>query len=197
MNRFEKWSVWITSAVTAVTGLGLFWLEYFVATDDLFAVINHPLEPWLLKAHILAAPALIFAIGLIASRHIWRHYRSGIRWGRRSGIATVLMAAPMVVTGYLIQILTHRGWIEAMGIAHLVFGVIYCVGLLLHQVFVRRGPGGKPSHGTTEGRRAAGLGSETGARAGSGLPGRPRPRQAGTAAPGVRRAREPTGAAND
>lgn len=143
MNRFEKWSVWLSTAATALTGVGLIWTKYFVTSEETWAVVNHPWEPWLLKAHILAAPALIFAVGLIASRHIWQHYRAGIRWGRKVGIATVLMAVPMVLTGYLIQVLTDRGWLGAMAIAHIVFSLIFTVTLVLHRVFVYRRPAGR------------------------------------------------------
>lgn len=138
MSRFEKWCVWISASATAVTGAGLFWAKYLLHPDDPWAVVNHPLQPWFLKAHILVSPLLIFAVGLIAARHIWEHYRAGLLAGRRSGIVTVLVAAPMVVTGYLIQAITHAGWLEAMAISHIALGFLFTLGLATHQVFVRR-----------------------------------------------------------
>ncbi|MHC4236610.1 MAG: hypothetical protein ACYSUQ_15965, partial [Planctomycetota bacterium] len=138
MSRFEKWLVWISASATAVTGAGLFWAKYLLQTDDPWAVVNHPLQPWFLKAHIIVSPLLIFAVGLIAARHIWEHYRAGLLAGRRSGIVTVLAAAPMFVTGYLIQAITHAGWLEAMAISHIALGFLFTLGLAAHQVFVRR-----------------------------------------------------------
>lgn len=144
MNPFQKWLVWITSAVTGVTGVAYWWMRYRMAPLDEFAVINHPLQPWMLKAHILAAPVMVFAIGIIAVEHIWRHYRLGVPSGRRSGLLSTWVLAPLVLSGYLIQTVTHVGWLEAMAWAHLATGVAYLVGLLLHHPVLR------PPYGRTD-----------------------------------------------
>jgi hypothetical protein len=141
MTRFEKWSVWVTSALTAVTGIGYFWTKYLMRTNDPFAVVNSPLEPWFLKAHVLVSPLLVFAVGAITVKHVWRHFRSSLRPGRRSGILTALVVGPMVVTGYLIQVTTGEGWLEAMAITHISASFVYVFGLFLHQTFVQRIPG--------------------------------------------------------
>lgn len=137
MTRFEKWSVWGTTGATFATGAGFFWTKYMVASSDPWAVVNHPLQPWFLKAHILVSPLMLFAVGMIATRHVWRHYRSGTPQGRRSGIVTALSLAPMVLTGYLIQAVTHVGWLRAMAISHIAFGTLFALGLALHQPVVR------------------------------------------------------------
>lgn len=138
MTRFEKWSVWLTSVATAVTGVIYLWMKYFLTPTEPWAVVNHPWQPWVLKAHIVVAPLLVFAIGLITMRHIWRHFRTGMRRGRRSGLTTALVTGPMVATGYLIQVLTGEGWVKAMAISHIAVGVIYALGLVLHQAMIRR-----------------------------------------------------------
>lgn len=138
MNRFEKWSLWSTAIVTALTGFGFFWTKYLVDSGDPFSVINHPLQPWLLKAHIITAPLLVFAVGLITLRHIWPHFRAKIPWGRRSGIITAFATAPMVVTGYVIQAVTHEGWLFAMAVSHISLGALFSLGLAVHLVCVRR-----------------------------------------------------------
>lgn len=137
MNAFEKWSVWITSALTGLTGIGYFWAKYLTEPVDAFSVVNHPLEPWFLKAHILVSPLLLLAVGTILVHHVWRHYLQGVGKGRRSGILAGAVLLPMTVTGYLIQSVTHRGWVEALAIAHIVTGALYLVGLGLHQIAVR------------------------------------------------------------
>jgi hypothetical protein len=144
MTRFERWSVWLTSGLTALTGIGYFWCKYLLRTDDPFAVVNSPLEPWFLKAHVLVSPLLVFAVGVITLKHVWRHFRSRIGRGRKSGILTALVAGPMILTGYLIQVLTGEGWLTAMAIAHILASFVYVFGLLLHQTFVRRAPGALP-----------------------------------------------------
>lgn len=142
MTRFERWSVWVTTILTAVTGVGYFWAKYLTGPPEGWAVVNHPLEPWFLRAHILVSPLLLFAVGMIVLRHVWRHFRSGLAWGRRSGLLTGLALAPMVLTGYLIQVTTSAGWVRAMAISHIAFGFLYIVGIGLHQIATRRAPSG-------------------------------------------------------
>lgn len=137
MTRFEAWAVWSTSAAATATGVGLFWAKYLVRNSDPWAVVNHPWQPWLLKAHILVVPLLVFAIGLVFTRHVWRHFRSRMRWGRRSGVLTAAATLPMVATGYLIQAVTHAGWLQALAVAHIGLGVVYAAALALHQPAVR------------------------------------------------------------
>jgi len=122
VKPFERWSVWITSFLTVVSGTGYFVTKYLMTAPDPYAVVNSPLQPIFLKLHVLVSPLLLFALGLITVRHVWRHFRSGVRWSRKSGLTAALAVVPMVVTGYLIQVLTAAGWIRAMAIAHVVFG---------------------------------------------------------------------------
>ena len=138
MTRFEKWSVWVTSALTALSGIGYFWCKYLLKGDDPFAVVNSPLEPWFLKIHVLVSPLLVFAVGAITLKHVWRHFRTGIRGGRRSGILTALVAGPMIATGYLIQVITGEGWLQAIAITHIAASFVYVFGLILHQTFLGR-----------------------------------------------------------
>lgn len=147
MSRFEKWSVWVTSILTTVTGLVYLWMKYGMETADPWSVVNHPWQPLVLKAHIVVAPLLVFAIGLITMRHVWRHFQAGMRLGRRTGIMTALMAAPMIVTGYLIQAITHAGWLRAMIWAHVLTGLVYAAGLAVHQWLVQRRPRVPETHG--------------------------------------------------
>jgi hypothetical protein len=138
MSPFEKWSVLTTSLLTTATGIVYMWMRYFMESTDPWAVVNHPLQGWFLKAHILVAPLLVFAVGMIAVRHVWRHFRAGIRHGRRSGLTTGIALAPMVATGYLIQAITAEGWLAAMAISHIGVGLLYTLGLAVHAWLGRR-----------------------------------------------------------
>ena len=99
-------------------------------------MVNHPLQPWFLKAHILVSPFLLLAVGMILTRHVWKHFQNRITWGRNSGILAALLFLPMVVTGYLIQSVTSPGWLEALAIGHIVAGCLYLVGLGAHQIAI-------------------------------------------------------------
>ena len=133
MTPFERWAVWITSVLTFVTGVIYLGMKYLMVSDDPLAVVNHPWQPALLKLHILVAPLLVFSIGLVALRHVWRHLQSKTREGRRSGLLTVVVLAPMIVSGYLIQTLTEEGWLQTMAIVHIGVGLVYGIALLAHQ----------------------------------------------------------------
>lgn len=133
MNPFQKRLLWSSSLLTGLTGIVYFWMKHFLEPADPWAVINHPLQPWVLKAHIIVAPVMIFAVGLIATEHIWRHFRSSMRLSRRSGLMTMWLLAPMILTGYLIQAVTHRGWLAVIVWTHIVTGVLYLAGLGIHQ----------------------------------------------------------------
>jgi len=143
VSGFERWSVWLTSLVTAATGILLLWMKYFMEPGDQWSVINHPWEPLVLKLHIMVAPLLVFALGLITLRHVWEHIRQRERRGRRSGFTLAFAATAMVVTGYLIQVVTHEGWLRVVALGHIGVGLVYIAWLSLHQVLVRRAGGGE------------------------------------------------------
>lgn len=136
MSRFQKWAVWVTSFLTVATGVAYFAAKYLAEGGDGYSVVNHPWQPWLLKAHIVVSPMLIFALGLIAVDHVWDHIVSGVRVSRRTALVTVATVVPMILTGYLIQVLTASGWVTAMAIAHIAFGALYAVGLAAHNAII-------------------------------------------------------------
>ena len=138
MTGLEKWTVWVTSILVFVTGVVYLWMKYWLPAPDAFSIIHHPLQPLFLKLHILTAPLLVFAVGSIALRHAWRHYATGTREGRLSGTGTAALIIPMVVTGYLIQVITGETALRGIVLTHLVTGLGYGVVILAHQLLVRR-----------------------------------------------------------
>lgn len=132
VSRFERWLIWLSTAATLVTGLVYWWMKDFMTPVEPWAVINHPLQPWVLKAHILVAPLLVFAVGLITTGHIWRHWRTGVKKGRRSGLIAAVTFGALVVSGYLLQVITAETLLRALGWTHLGLGMFYSAGLALH-----------------------------------------------------------------
>lgn len=124
--------------VVGATGVVYWWMDRMMEPVGEWAVINHPLQPWVLKAHIVTAPLLVFAVGLIAVDHVWKHFRGRIRLGRWSGLSAMWMFAPMVVTGYLIQAVTHATWLALVAWLHIGTGAAYVTALALHQAVVHR-----------------------------------------------------------
>ena len=72
MSSVQRWLVWTSSILTFFTGVVYWWMKNGMEPVDAWAVINHPLQPWMLKAHILVAPVAVFAVGFVAG-----HYRRG------------------------------------------------------------------------------------------------------------------------
>jgi len=138
VRPFARWMVWTSSVGTLLTGLVYWWMDHMMEPVDEWAVINHPLQPWVLKAHILVAPTLVFAVGLIATEHIWKHFRNSVRVGRGTGVTTMLVVAPMIVSGYLIQALTSESWLAVLGWVHVGTGVVFGMAVGLHQVATRK-----------------------------------------------------------
>lgn len=138
MNPFERWSVRLTSLGISATGFALLWLKYGFESADPFAVINHPFQPWALKSHVLVAPLFVFAVGLIAARHVWRHIVLGVEPGRRTGLVTLVSLVPMAVSGYVIQVVVSEAWRTAAIVIHISASVLFTLGIVAHLVLMWR-----------------------------------------------------------
>lgn len=137
MTTFEKWFVWASSILVTLTGVVYLWMKYLLPEPVGFSILRHPLQPLVLKLHILSAPLLLFAIGAVAVRHIWRHMTAKTPSGRISGWSAAITVIPMVATGYFLQVFTSEGWLRRLAIGHIGMGGVFAVGLLLHQLMVR------------------------------------------------------------
>jgi len=138
MTRFQRLLFWVSTAATTATGVVHFWMKYFLVASDPWAVANHPLQPLMLKLHILAAPIMLFAVGLIWTDHIWRHIRSGLPTGRRTGVLAAAVFGPLVLSGYLIQAVTAPRFLVVITWGHIALGVACGAGVVLHHYAVRR-----------------------------------------------------------
>ena len=69
MNRWLIWLTWISTTLVGATGLLFAVMKYLMQGEDPFSAYNHPLQPWMLAAHILLAPALVLALGWAWGTH--------------------------------------------------------------------------------------------------------------------------------
>lgn len=134
MSPFERWMLWGSTALVAISGFAFLGLKYLVAPADPYAIVNSPWQPFFLKLHILTAPLLVFAVGLVFLRHIWNQLRSGRPGGRRTGIAVLGVLVPMIATGYLLQTVSSREAAWWVALAHIVTGVAYVAAVAGHQL---------------------------------------------------------------
>jgi hypothetical protein len=132
VKRWEAW--WNHAGLVAVSLTGLLYgiVKYFVPSSDPDSRIGHPWQPVLLKAHILAAPVAVFAVGLIFRRHALARMRSGETNGRRSGVVMFWLLLPLTATGYLVQVFVEPAPVRAAGWSHAGLGLCFLLGYLFH-----------------------------------------------------------------
>lgn len=117
MSPLERWSLHIAALLTAATGLldgGLRWF------GQRMGEFGPEPSPWLGLAqhlHVLVAPLLVFTLGLLVRGHLWARLRSGPE-GRRTGLAVAFLIAPMVFSGYAVQVAVDPAWRTAFSWAH-------------------------------------------------------------------------------
>ncbi len=139
ISQFEKVLLNIATLLTAGTGLIYAGMKYLMKPTDPFSVVNNPWQPAFLSGHVLVAPLLLFAFGLITREHILGRYRDPrSRRGRRSGVLATASLAPLVLSGYLIQVITEGGARRAMALLHLACGLLFLVAYGTHLVLAAR-----------------------------------------------------------
>jgi Na+/proline symporter len=134
VSRAQVLYLHICVALTALTGVAFAWMKYAMHSDDEFSVVNHPLQPHMLSAHVVIAPFLVFAFGWIFSDHIWPRFRQTGVPRRASGVWSMMAIVPMTLSAYLLQIATNESLRKAMAIAHWVTSGVFVLAYVAHLV---------------------------------------------------------------
>ena len=134
MSRLERWLVHLSTLLVGGTGLVYAVMKYGMEPADPFSVVNHPLQPYMLSLHLVSAPLLVLAVGVIWKGHIAGGWRSGSLRGRFSGAGLVLTFLPMAFSGYLLQAATSLPWRRTWLIVHLASSGIWLLMFVGHQV---------------------------------------------------------------
>jgi len=119
----------------AVSGTGLVyaWMRYLAEPVDEWAIVNHPWQPLMQHLHVLSAPLLVFAIGVIWSVHAIAKLRNGRR-GRASGLGLMALFLPMAASGYLLQVAVDPEWRRRWVVIHVVSSLLWVAVFVAHQV---------------------------------------------------------------
>ena len=125
MNRFQAWLLHLSVIALTTTGAVFAWMRYAMTTDDPFAVANHPWQPTMLHLHVLAAPILVFALGLVFSSHVAPKIENRAKVRKKTGLSALWMIAPMVLSGYALQVVTNENAILTMKVTHWVSSGIF------------------------------------------------------------------------
>ncbi|HET8799012.1 MAG TPA: hypothetical protein VFO89_15065 [Thermoanaerobaculia bacterium] len=134
MSKLQLVWLHVSIALTTITGVVFAWMKYFVKGTDEFAVVNHPMQPHLLAAHVVVAPLALFILGWTFSNHMLPKYRFGNGKKRMSGVLSMIVIAPMALSAYLLQIATNETLREAMAVAHWITSGVFAIGYILHLV---------------------------------------------------------------
>ncbi len=137
MTRLEAWFLHIATLLVGGGGAVYAWMRYVARPVDPFAIVNHPWQPAVQHLHVVTAPLLVFALGLIWKSHAWAGVRLTVTARRRSGWALIGTAAPMVASGYLLQTAIAPGWRQIWLAIHLTASALWLGGYLSHQLSAR------------------------------------------------------------
>ncbi len=134
MTRNEARNLHIATALVGVSGLVYAWMRYFVEPDpESFSVVNHPWQPSLRDTHLITAPLLVFACGLVWRAHVWLRVRSSFQPRRKTGLALAVLLAPMVLTGYALQVAVEDPWRDIWIVSHVASSVLWLATYAIHQ----------------------------------------------------------------
>lgn len=132
MKRWAALLNHLSCLFVGLSGIAYGVLKYFMAGSDPDSRVGHPWQQPMLKIHVLSAPFLVFALGLVFSGHALKRLQGGEDPGRASGAGLLGLAAPLVLTGPLIQILTGDAARRWAGWIHGALGVVYVLAYAAH-----------------------------------------------------------------
>jgi uncharacterized membrane protein YidH (DUF202 family) len=121
----------VSVALMAFTGVAFAVMKYWMKSDDPFAVINHPMQPYALDAHVLIGPLALFAFGWTFAAHILPALAKGAP-KRATGIWTMVFIALMVASGFLMQVSTGDATRKAFAVAHWISSALFVIGYAAH-----------------------------------------------------------------
>jgi hypothetical protein len=141
VTRTEAWLQHVSNLLVGGTGVVYAWMRYVAEPEDEFALVNHPWQPDVQHLHVIVAPALVFAVGVIWSRHVWARIRAGFRPRRPTGLVLAASLVPMIASGYQLQTAVDEGWRTAWIVVHVATSVLWMLGYLVHQLSPRGAKG--------------------------------------------------------
>ncbi len=133
MTRFEANLLHVANLLVGGTGLVYAWMRYCAVPAEPFAVVNHPAQPTMQHLHVLSAPLLVFACGLIWQAHAWARVRTGYRERRKSGLSLALSLVPMISSGYALQVCGSETWRTVWITMHLCTSALWIAAFVIHQ----------------------------------------------------------------
>ena len=132
MSKLQLLWLHLSIALTAITGIVFAIMKYFLTSNDEFSVVNHPMQPHMLAAHVVIAPILLFVLGWTFSNHMLPKYRFGDGGNLRTGFSAMLLIVPMTLSAYLLQVSTNETLRKVMEWAHWISSGLFRLAYLIH-----------------------------------------------------------------
>jgi len=117
--RLGKWHqtyLYSVGAILVVSGVLWLWFHYFVRIEGEFGPQIHPLEPWWLRVHGIAAAAFMIGFGSVLPGHVRRAW--GMSRNRVTGTVFFAAMLTMTLTGYLLYYVGVQAVRDNMAIVH-------------------------------------------------------------------------------
>ena len=132
MTRAQIWLQYLANLLVCGTGAVYLVMKHLLASDDPFAVVNHPAQPLMQHLHVVAAPLLIFVSGYMSVLHVLPNARRVAmpRW--RSGMLLLVSFVPMAASGYLLQVSVETTWRTIWLWTHLASSAMWVLGSATH-----------------------------------------------------------------
>jgi hypothetical protein len=140
VSPLERWSLHASALLTGLSGLAYGWARYFGKVAGEFGLEPHPLQALFQHLHVLAAPLLLFTLGLAVRGHFLAKLRAGAAEGRPSGRMMAVLLGPMALGGYLVQVATLPAWRQGFAWVHGVASLAFLAAYLGHGLRVWFGP---------------------------------------------------------
>lgn len=132
MSHLQLAWLHLSLGLTALTGIVFAVMKYLLESNDEFAVVNHPWQPFMLSAHVVVAPIALFILGWTFSNHMLPKHRFGDDTGRRSGTSAMWLIVPMTLSGYLLQVSVEETLRQAMAVGHWISSGLFVVAYVVH-----------------------------------------------------------------
>ena len=131
--RLGRWQQTYLYSVGALLVLsGILWLifHYFVRTEGEFGPTLHPLEPWWLRIHGIAAAAFLIGFGSVLPGHVRRAW--GAARNRITGTIFFAVMVTLTLSGYLLYYIGADAVREVMSLVHWAVGLALPVLTVWH-----------------------------------------------------------------
>ena len=137
---FERWLHHGGTIAVGATGIVLGVMKYLMEPDpNSFSIVGHPWQPHVQHLHVLAAPLLVLAIGMMLRQHVLdRIFQATFKRARRTGLIMAAVLLPMIATGYLLQVVNHELTRQALVVVHLCSSGLFLASTIAHVVVARR-----------------------------------------------------------